>query len=56
MNGLFENMTPNVPLDYDRNVESRAESLDEKIARLDAELGEYKYEMGKLREVPRRTL
>ena len=52
MNGLCENIKPKVPPDSVRNVDSRAESVGEKIARLDAELREYKYQMRKLREGP----
>lgn len=33
-------------------VDSRAESIDKKIARLDAELGKYKEQMKKMRDGP----
>ena len=35
-----------------QNVDSRAESIDKKISRLDAELRKYKDQMSKMREGP----
>lgn len=56
MNRLFGKATPKAPPpnlgDCVANVDSRAESVDKKIARLDAELRKYKDQMSKMREGP----
>merc|ERR1719389_1578716 len=56
MNRLFGRGTPKAPApnlsDCVANVDSRAESVDKKIARLDAERRKYKDQMSKMREGP----
>jgi charged multivesicular body protein 5 len=56
MNRLFGKGKPKAPppnlSDCVANVDSRAESVDKKIARLDAELRKYKDQMSKMREGP----
>ncbi|CAG2175287.1 unnamed protein product, partial [Oppiella nova] len=56
MNRLFGRGTPKAPppnlTDCIANVDSRAESVDKKIARLDAELVKYKDQMKKMRDGP----
>lgn len=56
MNRLFGKGKPKEPppslSDCVANVDSRAESIDKKIARLDAELRKYKDQMSKMREGP----
>jgi len=56
MNRLFGKGKPKAPppnlSDCVANVDSRAESVEKKIARLDAELRKYKEQMSKMREGP----
>ena len=56
MNRMFGRSTPKQPPpnlnDCISNVDGRAESVDKKIARLDAELTKYKQQMAKMREGP----
>jgi charged multivesicular body protein 5 len=56
MNRLFGKGSAKVPPpnlnDCIANVDSRGESIDKKIARLDGELGKYKEQMKKMREGP----
>uniref|UniRef100_A0A4W6G5Y7 Charged multivesicular body protein 5b n=1 Tax=Lates calcarifer TaxID=8187 RepID=A0A4W6G5Y7_LATCA len=56
MNRIFGRGKPKAPpanlTDCIGNVDSRAESIDKKIARLDAELVKYKDQMKKMRDGP----
>ena len=56
MNRLFGRSNPKAPppdlTECIANVDSRGESLDKKISRLDAELAKYKDQMKKMREGP----
>jgi len=56
MNRLFGSGKPKAPppnlSDCVANVDSRAESVDKKVARLDSELNKYKQQMSKMRDGP----
>lgn len=56
MNRLFGSGKPKAPPpnlgDCVANVDSRAESVDKKVARLDSELNKYKQQMSKMRDGP----
>jgi len=56
MNRLFGRGTPKEPppnlTDCIANVDSRAESIDKKTARLDGELKKYRDQMSKMRDGP----
>lgn len=56
MNRLFGRAGPKAPApdlnECIASVDSRGESLDKKISRLDAELAKYKDQMSKMREGP----
>merc|ERR1711994_430171 len=56
MNRLFGKGKPKEPppnlTDCVANIDSRAESVDKKVARIDAELNKYKQQMSKMREGP----
>jgi len=56
MNRLFGSGKPKAPppnlSDCVANVDSRAESVDKKVARIDGELNKYKQQMSKMREGP----
>ncbi|XP_035212791.1 charged multivesicular body protein 5-like [Stegodyphus dumicola] len=60
MNRLFGKAKPKEPppnlTDCIANVDSRAESIDKKIARLEAELVKYKDQMKKMREGPAKNM
>jgi len=56
MNRIFGRSNPKAPApglqDCIANVDSRTESIDKKIARLDGELNKYKQQMAKMRDGP----
>lgn len=56
MNRLFGKGTPKAPppnlADCVGNIDSRAESVDKKVARIDGELNKYKQQMSKMKEGP----
>lgn len=60
MNRLFGRGKPKEPApnlnDCIANIDSRGESIDKKIARLDAELGKYRDQMKKMREGPSKNM
>ncbi len=60
MNRLFGRGTPKAPPpnlnDCIANVDSRAESIEKKVARLDNELKKYKEQMSKMREGKNKAL
>ena len=55
-NVLFAHMTDPIDLLWTLQVDSRSESVDKKIARLDAELVKYKDQMKKMREGPAKVV
>nr|XP_029511456.1 charged multivesicular body protein 5-like [Oncorhynchus nerka] len=60
MNRIFGRGKPKAPppnlSDCIGNVDARAESMDQKISRLDAELIKYKDQMKKMREGPSKNM